>query len=166
MTATPEKETFTDLNSQSFAELDRLRGAGKRIVFTNGCFDILHAGHVRYLTEAKALGDALVVGVNSDASVRRLKGEQRPIVSETERAELLLALKAVDFVCLFGEDTPLDLIKRVRPDILVKGGDWPVDRIVGHDVVAAYGGKTLSLPFVEGRSTTNIIEKVVQVYGA
>ncbi|MCB0324667.1 MAG: D-glycero-beta-D-manno-heptose 1-phosphate adenylyltransferase [Bdellovibrionales bacterium] len=140
------------------------RQAQERVVFTNGCFDILHVGHVRYLTDAKALGDVLVVGLNSDASVRRLKGPTRPIVPEAERAELLLALKAVDYVLVFDEDTPLELIKQVRPKLLVKGGDWSVDRIVGSDFVASIGGETRSLPFVEGRSTTDIIQRIRQTF--
>lgn len=147
-------------------ELVRLRGMDQQVVFTNGCFDILHVGHVRYLTQARALGDVLVVGLNSDSSIRRIKGEQRPIVSETERKEMLLGLKAVDFVCIFQDETPLELIKLVRPEFLVKGGDWSVDKIIGHEVVAAYGGKTLSLPFVEGCSTTDIIQRVVEAYGS
>ncbi len=146
------------------AALEERRGRGQKIVFTNGCFDILHVGHTRYLADAKSLADVLVVGVNSDASVQRLKGAQRPIVTEAERCEMLLSLESVDHVCLFEEDTPLELIKQVKPDFLVKGGDWPVESIVGHEFVASYGGTTRSLPFVEGSSTTNIIEKVVQVY--
>ena len=130
------------------------------VVFTNGCFDILHVGHARYLAEARSLGDVLVVGVNSDASVRRLKGESRPIVSEAERAEMLLALASVDYVCIFEEDTPLELIKQVRPSLLVKGGDWPVSEIVGNEFVASIGGETRSLPFVEGKSTTNIVQAI------
>jgi D-beta-D-heptose 7-phosphate kinase/D-beta-D-heptose 1-phosphate adenosyltransferase len=146
------EETFQSLNSA--------KEAGKKIVFTNGCFDILHVGHLRYLQDAKNLADILFVGLNCDASVRRLKGEERPIVCEDERAEMLLGLKSVDLVCLFEEDTPLELIKKVKPDFLVKGGDWAVDQIVGHDYIATYGGKTLSLPFVDGKSTTRIVEKI------
>lgn len=158
--------SYSVRNDKPFAEALREAREGRlRIVFTNGCFDILHVGHLRYLEQARALGDLLVVGLNSDASVRRLKGEKRPIVPEDERREMLLGLKAVDLVCLFEADTPIQLIKEVRPDILVKGGDWAVDKIVGHDFVATYGGKTMSLPFVDGASTTNIIEKVVSVYG-
>lgn len=145
---------------QQVTELRERWEKGERIVFTNGCFDILHVGHLRYLTEAKALADLLVIGLNSDSSVRRLKGPDRPIVSEDERREMLLGLKAVDYVLIFEEDTPLELIKLVCPDVLVKGGDWTVDKIVGSDFVFAHGGKVLSLPYVEGSSTTNIIEKV------
>jgi D-beta-D-heptose 7-phosphate kinase/D-beta-D-heptose 1-phosphate adenosyltransferase len=131
----------------------------KKIVFTNGCFDLLHVGHVRYLQEAKKLGDILIVGVNSDASVRRLKGPTRPVQNESDRAEILAALKAVDFTVLFAEDTPLELIQKVKPSILVKGGDWKAEQIVGADFVQASGGKVLSLQFVDGHSTTRLIEK-------
>lgn len=133
--------------------------AGKKIVFTNGVFDLLHVGHIRYLQEARALGDLLVMGVNSDASVKRLKGPTRPIQNENDRAEILAALGCVDFTVIFTEDTPANLIQQVRPDILVKGGDWKIEQIVGGDFVQSYGGKVLSLQFIEGRSTTKIIEK-------
>ena len=133
---------------------------GEKVVFTNGCFDILHVGHVRYLQEARDLGDFLVVGLNSDASVKRLKGESRPIVNEADRQEVLSALRSVDAVLLFGEDTPYELISRVKPDILVKGGDWKPESIVGSDLVLARGGKVLSLAFVDGSSTTNIVSKI------
>jgi len=134
----------------------------KRIVFTNGCFDILHKGHVAYLNEAKALGDLLVLGLNSDASVKRLKGSERPINQENDRKFVLENLKAVDFVEIFTEDTPYELIKKIQPDVLVKGGDWPVEKIVGHDIVFAKGGNVYSLNFVDGYSTTNIIHKIQQ----
>lgn len=130
-------------------------------VFTNGCFDLLHVGHLRYLADARALGDRLVVGLNSDSSVKRLKGEERPIVPEEERREMLLGLKPVDEVIIFEEDTPLRLIQEVKPDVLVKGGDWAIDQIVGADFVIGLGGKVLSLPFHEGRSSTNIIGKIL-----
>ena len=133
----------------------------KKIVFTNGCFDILHAGHVTYLNEAKSLGDLLVVGLNSDSSIKVLKGESRPILSEQERKFILENLKAVDFVEIFSEQTPLELIKSVMPDVLVKGGDWKPEQIVGSDVVLANGGEVKSLSFVNGMSTTNIIEKII-----
>jgi rfaE bifunctional protein nucleotidyltransferase chain/domain len=133
-----------------------------KVVFTNGCFDILHAGHVRYLAHARSLGDKLIVGLNSDESVARLgKGPGRPIVGQDERREVLLALRCVDEVVIFGEDTPLRLIGEVRPDVLVKGGDWPVEKIAGHELVLGYGGKVLSLPFAEGNSTTSIVQKIV-----
>jgi D-beta-D-heptose 7-phosphate kinase/D-beta-D-heptose 1-phosphate adenosyltransferase len=128
------------------------------IVFTNGCFDIIHAGHAQYLEEAKELGEILVVGLNSDASVKRLKGTTRPINNEMDRAFVLAALEAVDYVIIFNEDTPLELIKAIQPDVLVKGGDWAEKDIVGADIVKAKGGRVLSLPFREGLSTTNIIK--------
>ncbi len=133
---------------------------GKRIVFTNGCFDILHRGHVTYLNEAKKLGDLLVLGVNSDASVKRLKGPERPINNEKDRAYVLSQLKAVDFTEIFTEDTPLNLILKVKPKILVKGGDWKIDQIVGGKEVIASGGDVFSLNFVDGYSTTSIINKI------
>lgn len=132
----------------------------KRIVFTNGCFDILHRGHVTYLNEAKKLGDILILGVNSDASVKRLKGNDRPINNEKDRAYVLSQLKAVDFAEIFTEDTPLNLILKVQPNILVKGGDWKIDQIVGGKEVIANGGEVFSLDFVDGYSTTSIINKI------
>jgi rfaE bifunctional protein nucleotidyltransferase chain/domain len=141
-------------------ERRRLRSEGKRLVFTNGCFDLLHPGHVRYLREARSLGDALVVALNSDRSVRVLKGEGRPILSEQERAEVVAALQAVDYVIIFDEETPRELIAELLPDVLVKGGDWPLDEIVGRQEVEAAGGKVLSLPYVEGSSSTDIIERI------
>lgn len=133
---------------------------GKKIVFTNGCFDILHRGHVTYLSEARKLGDLLVVGLNSDASVHRLKGPERPINKELDRQYVLSQLKAVDFVEIFTEDTPLNLILTVKPKVLVKGGDWKIDQIVGAKEVIADGGDVFSLNFVDGYSTTNIIQKI------
>jgi D-beta-D-heptose 7-phosphate kinase/D-beta-D-heptose 1-phosphate adenosyltransferase len=140
--------------------LGTLRTGGARVIFTNGCFDLLHPGHVTYLESARGLGDVLVVGLNSDASVRRLKGPTRPILSELERATVLAALRSVDFVVIFGEDTPAELIRAIVPDVLVKGGDWSEDQIVGADVVHRAGGRVLSLPFVEGKSTTGIVERI------
>jgi rfaE bifunctional protein nucleotidyltransferase chain/domain len=138
-----------------------LRREGRRIVFTNGCFDLLHPGHVRYLVRARRLGDALVVGVNSDRSVRRLgKGAGRPVQHEADRAEVLAALAAVDYVTIFDEDTPLELIRAVAPDVLVKGGDWPVERIVGADLVRSHGGRVRSLPFASGYSTTALVRRL------
>ena len=145
------------------AILDDERQAGKRVVFTNGCFDLLHAGHAQYLEEARALGDIPVLGLNSDTSVRRLKGQSRPIISETDRALLLAALTSVDYVCIFSEDTPFELIRKLQPDILVKGGDWQVADIVGADLVTARGGSVHSLPFREGLSTTGIIAKIKEI---
>ncbi len=144
--------------------LDSVEGArknSKKIVFTNGCFDILHVGHLRYLQDAKNLADYLIIGLNSDSSVKSLKGEQRPIVNELERAEMLLGLKAVDEVVIFSEETPIKLIKAIKPDFLCKGGDWAIDQIVGADFVQSYDGKVLSLPFIEGKSTTGIIERIL-----
>ncbi|MCF8058155.1 MAG: D-glycero-beta-D-manno-heptose 1-phosphate adenylyltransferase [Bacteriovoracaceae bacterium] len=133
----------------------------KRIVFTNGCFDILHTGHITYLLEARAQGDLLFIGLNSDASVKRLKGEKRPINSQEERKYILENLKPVDCVEVFEEDTPLELIKAVNPSVLVKGGDWPIDQIVGYEHVLANGGEVKSLIFVDGFSTTGTIEKIL-----
>ena len=135
------------------------RAAGRRIVFTNGVFDILHPGHLRYLQAARGHGDVLIVGLNSDASVRRNKGPSRPINPEHERAEVLAALACVDGVSIFDADTPADIIRRVQPDILVKGADWPADQIVGRDTVEARGGRVILEPVEQGYSTTAIIEK-------
>lgn len=133
---------------------------GKKIVFTNGCFDILHRGHVTYLNEARKLGDALIVGLNADASVKRLKGPQRPINNELDRMFVMQNLRCVDAVEIFEEDTPLELIKLIRPKILVKGGDWKIDQIVGGREVINWGGEVLSLNFVNGYSTTSVINKI------
>lgn len=143
-------------------ERERLGREGLSLVFTNGCFDLLHPGHVRYLKQARALGDALVVALNSDASVRALKGANRPILNQHERAEVIAALESVDYVVVFEEETPRDLIAALIPDVLVKGGDWQIDQIVGRDEVEAAGGKVLSLPFVEGLSTTDIIGRILE----
>lgn len=142
--------------------VETARQKGKRIVFTNGCFDILHLGHVQYLAEAKACGDLLVVGLNTDRSVRELKGPSRPLQSETDRAQILVALKSVDHTILFDEDTPLKLIEALQPDVLVKGGDWPIDKIVGADVVLKRGGQVKSLQFLEGRSTTKVVNRMAE----
>lgn len=138
---------------------------GKKVVFTNGCFDLLHAGHVTYLKEAKELGDFLVLGLNSDSSIQRLKGPLRPIVSEMDRALILSQLKSVDAVILFSDDTPYELIKALEPDVLVKGGDWKPDQIVGSDVVLAKGGLVTSLSYVENHSTTDLITIIRSRYG-
>ena len=142
----------------SFCET--LRRGGKKIVFTNGCFDILHAGHVRYLAAARALGDCLVLGLNTDASVRRIKGPERPINSEEDRAEVADALKAVDYVVLFGEPTAEQVIGKVRPDIYVKGGDYTLETLPEAKIVQSYGGRVEFIALVAGRSTTNVIEKI------
>jgi rfaE bifunctional protein nucleotidyltransferase chain/domain len=144
--------------------INDLKAEGKRIVFTNGCFDLLHIGHVRYLEEAKALGDVLVVGVNSDASVRKLKGPKRPILPEEERAEILSGLGCVDHITLFNEMDPLKLIASLRPDVLVKGGDWTKEQIVGKEVVERSGGEVVIIPFVKGASTSNLIETIFKKY--
>lgn len=132
----------------------------RRVVFTNGCFDLLHVGHIRYLKEARQQGDLLVVGLNSDASVSKLKGADRPLQNESERGEILASLAAVDFVALFTEDTPENLIHAVKPDVLVKGGDWPIEKIVGAPFVLKNGGQVKSLQFVNGRSTSSLVEKI------
>lgn len=137
------------------------QASGKKVVFSNGCFDILHAGHVEYLRAARKLGDVLVIGLNSDASVRRLKGPSRPICCETDRATVLSALEVVDLLTLFDEDTPEELIGMLLPDILVKGADWPLDRIAGARAVLEHGGAVLTVPLLEGRSTSGIIDKIV-----
>jgi D-beta-D-heptose 7-phosphate kinase/D-beta-D-heptose 1-phosphate adenosyltransferase len=144
----------------AFAE--RLRGAGQKVVFTNGVFDLLHPGHVRYLRQARLLGDALIVGVNSDRSVRSNKGDDRPINGEAERAEVLAALGVVDAVVVFDDETPRELIAAVQPDVLVKGADWPEDGIVGRDIVEARGGVVVRVPVEPGHSTSSIIEKIRQ----
>ncbi len=141
-----------------------LREENKTVVFTNGVFDILHHGHVSYLAEARNLGDVLIVGLNSDSSVKRIKGEKRPLQSETDRATILAALKAADGVVIFDEDTPLAIIEFIIPDILVKGADWDIENVAGKDVVEKNGGKVLTLHFVEGRSTTGVVEKVIERY--
>jgi D-beta-D-heptose 7-phosphate kinase/D-beta-D-heptose 1-phosphate adenosyltransferase len=142
-----------------------LRAAGKTVVFTNGVFDLLHVGHVRYLAAARALGDRLVVAVNSDLTVRKLKGEGRPVVNEHERAEILAALRQVDFVTLFDDVSPRSLIARLLPDVLVKGGDYALDEIHGREEVEAAGGRVVSLPFIAGASTTNILDRMSQSKG-
>jgi rfaE bifunctional protein nucleotidyltransferase chain/domain len=139
---------------------EKFKHEGKKVVFTNGCFDIVHRGHVDYLTKAKALGDVLLVGMNTDASVRRLKGTTRPIVCQDDRAFVLAAFRAVDYVCLFDEDTPYELIKAIVPDVLVKGSDWTIDSIVGKDIVETAGGTVHTIDFVPNRSTTDIIKKI------
>ncbi|MGB9664973.1 MAG: D-glycero-beta-D-manno-heptose 1-phosphate adenylyltransferase [Ignavibacteria bacterium] len=151
----------TLLSLDEFLEIrKRLKDEGKKLVFTNGCFDIIHRGHIDYLNRAKALGDYLVVALNSDNSVRRLKGEGRPINKLEDRAFVVANLKAVDFVVSFEEDTPFEIISAIVPDVLVKGGDWSIENIVGREIVEANGGKVFSLPYVENYSTTNIINKM------
>jgi D-beta-D-heptose 7-phosphate kinase/D-beta-D-heptose 1-phosphate adenosyltransferase len=145
-------------------KLEELRKKGKKIAFTNGCFDILHVGHVRYLREAKKTADVLVLALNSDSSVRSLKGEKRPLMNEKERAEILAALEFIDFVTIFQELTPLELINYLKPDILIKGGDWPEEKVVGREEIKKWGGRVAIIPEVEGKSTTNIVEKIKKLY--
>jgi len=142
--------------------VEGLKEKGKRIVFTNGCFDLIHLGHIRCLEKAKSLGDILVVGVNSDRSVRSLKGPERPILQEEERAEILSGLGCVDYVTIFDEPTPLELISSLQPDVLAKGGDWAKETTVGREVVERSGGEVVIIPFVEGTSTSNIIETILK----
>jgi rfaE bifunctional protein nucleotidyltransferase chain/domain len=155
---------FRDADSRA-ALLVWREAVGKQLVFTNGVFDLLHAGHVGYLFQARNLGDALIIGLNSDSSVKRLKGPNRPIQSEADRATLLAALKPTDAIAIFDEDTPLELITAIIPDVLVKGGDYTRDTMVGCDIVERAGGRVLPLPFIEGRSTSNIVENIVERYG-
>ncbi len=145
---------------QAAAFVERLRSAGNTVVFTNGVFDLLHPGHVRYLAEARRLGDALLVGVNADRSVRAIKGPGRPITSEAERAEILAALASVDGVVIFDEDTPHAIINRLQPDILVKGADWGADSIVGRDIVEGRGGRVVRIPLAPGYSTTALLARI------
>lgn len=149
--------------SELVDELARLSHTAK-VVFTNGCFDLLHPGHADYLARARALGDVLVVGVNSDESVRRIKPGPRPVNDQDSRAFVLASLQSVDYVVIFDQDTPLELITAIKPDVLVKGGDWPEETIVGRDVVLKHGGRVLSLPLVPGHSTTGLIEKILRKF--
>lgn len=142
------------------ATSDALRSENKCLVFTNGCFDLLHLGHIRYLHEAKSKGDILIIGVNSDESVKRLKGKKRPLTPQKARCEILAALTCVDYVTIFDEDTPLELIQKVNPDILVKGGDWAPEKIVGNEHVSSYGGRVMTIPYLQGFSTSEIIQKL------
>lgn len=141
-----------------------LKSQNKIVVFTNGCFDILHAGHVDYLNKAKSLGDILIVGLNSDSSMKKIKGDNRPIVPQNERAFIISNLKSVDYVTIFEEETPYELIKKLVPDVLVKGADWSKDKIIGGDVVEAAGGKVVTIEFVNFQSTTNIINTILEKF--
>ncbi len=145
-------------------KLSQFRKQGKKIVFTNGCFDIMHVGHVRYLSEAKAKGEILVVGLNSDKSVNTIKGGKRPIVREDQRAEVLASLEYVDYVTTFDEADPLKLIQAIKPDVLVKGADWPEDKIIGADFVKNDGGQVVRVPLVPKISTSSIIQKILKMY--
>jgi len=140
----------------------RLRASGKRIAFTNGCFDLLHYGHVKYLQDARKNADILIVGINSDASVRRIKGRGRPIVAEYDRSRIIASLACVDYVVIFSQDTPIELIKATRPNILIKGADWKKIDIVGYREVLNYGGRVLNIRLIKGRSTTSLIKKIVR----
>jgi rfaE bifunctional protein nucleotidyltransferase chain/domain len=142
---------------------EKLHAEGSILVFTNGVFDLLHPGHIHYLKEARSLGTHLIVALNTDDSTRRIKGEKRPLMSLQERAEILAAMEMVNYVTWFGEDTPENIIRVVRPDVLVKGGDWRIDQIAGRDFVESYAGKVLSIPFVPGYSTSNIVEKITKL---
>jgi len=142
----------------------RAKKEGVRVVFTNGCFDILHRGHIEYLKKAKSLGDILIVGLNSDSSVKKIKGKKRPIVHQKNRAEILSALYFVDYVCIFNQETPEKMIKKLIPDVLVKGGDWAKADIVGKDIVESSGGKVVTIPLVKGKSTKNVIWTIVDRY--
>ena len=147
------------------SEMERLRQGGKKIAFTNGCFDILHVGHTRYLRDARKTGDVLILALNSDASVRAIKGEKRPLVPEAERADVVASLEAVDYVTIFDELTPLELIEFLQPDVIVKGGDWSEENVVGRQSVRKWGGKVVIIPETKGASTTNIVEKIIKTYG-
>ncbi|MFC1804741.1 D-glycero-beta-D-manno-heptose 1-phosphate adenylyltransferase [Candidatus Omnitrophota bacterium] len=164
---TNRRSTFLKAKLKTLSGLTRtvraLKRRGKTIVFTNGCFDLLHYGHVRYLEQAKAKGDILVVGVNSDGSVRKIKGKGRPIVGEQERSRVIAALESVDYVVIFKEEIPLRVIKALRPDILVKGADWKSSGIVGSGIVKSYGGRILRLRLVKGLSTTALVRKIAKI---
>jgi D-beta-D-heptose 7-phosphate kinase/D-beta-D-heptose 1-phosphate adenosyltransferase len=141
-----------------------IKKSGKKIVFTNGCFDILHRGHIEYLSKAKQLGDVLIIGINTNASIKKIKGEKRPIVSEEDRALVLSSLACVDYVVLFDEETPHNLIAKILPDVLAKGADWKKETIVGKDIVEANGGSVATIEFLPNCSTTNIIERILELY--
>jgi D-glycero-beta-D-manno-heptose 1-phosphate adenylyltransferase len=145
---------------------ESLRQKNKKVVFTNGVFDIIHRGHIEYLLKARELGDALVVGLNSNSSVKRIKGEKKPIVNENDRAFILSNLNPVDYVCLFDDDTPLNLITEILPDVLVKGADWSVNNIIGKDIVEKSGGKVMTIDFVPDRSTTSIIDIILDRFSS
>ncbi len=156
------------MNVISFSKIgalaSSLRKKKRRIVFTNGCFDIIHAGHIKYLEKAKALGDVLIVGINSDSSVRKIKGPRKPVVRQGDRAAIVAALKPVDYVSIFNDTTPIKLIKAIKPDVLVKGADWRLNSIVGGDFVRSYGGRVKAVSLVKGRSTSNLIRKIVDIF--
>ncbi|MBI5194372.1 MAG: D-glycero-beta-D-manno-heptose 1-phosphate adenylyltransferase [Nitrospirae bacterium] len=142
--------------------IDKLKQEGKRIVFTNGCFDIIHLGHVTYLKKAREYGDILIVGLNSDESVKGIKGDKRPVIPQGERAEVLSSIRYVDFVVIFNEPDPYKTITAIKPDVLVKGGDWAIENIIGRDIVESRGGTVCNIPYIEGASSTNIIEEILK----
>jgi len=146
-------------------EVKKIKKSGKKVVFTNGCYDLLHVGHIRLLQSARKKGDVLIVAINSDASVRRIKGEKRPLINQKERAETLSGLECVDIVSVFNEDDPFNIIKDILPDVLVKGGDWPLNKIIGSDIVIKNGGRVMNIKYQAGKSTTNLVGKVVSAYG-
>ncbi|MFM2392142.1 MAG: hypothetical protein RLZZ546_119 [Bacteroidota bacterium] len=152
------------INTDKLYQISQWKKNGQRLCFTNGCFDLVHAGHVTYLHQASSLADKLIVAINSDESVKRLKGKHRPIINQQDRALLLAAFYFIDAVIIFEEDTPMNLIQLILPDVLVKGGDWTPDKIIGSDVVLAHGGEVLSLPYLEGHSTTNIEKQIIDNY--
>ncbi len=141
--------------------VSKLKAKNKKIVFTNGCFDLIHTGHVKYLEKARSFGDILIVGINSDSSMKKIKGSKRPIIAQGDRARIIAGLESVDYVSIFDEATPLRLIKAVKPDVLVKGADWELTKMVGADYIKSYGGSAISIPLVKGRSTSHIIRKIV-----
>lgn len=165
---TPRADPSLEAKIKTLRELKKitssLKTKGKKFVFTNGCFDLLHYGHVKYLEDAKKKGDILVVAVNSDTSVKMIKGNKRPIVNERDRLRIIAGLESVDYVILFKEDTPFKIIKSLRPDILVKGTDWTKNNIVGSRVVLSYGGKVSTVKLIKGRSTTNLIRKIARIF--
>lgn len=154
-------KTLSDLKKNIFS----LRKCGKKIVFTNGCFDLIHPGHIKVFRESKKRGDVLVLGLNSDSSIRKIKGEGRPILNEKSRVDILKSIVYIDFIILFDEKTPLRIIKAIKPDVLVKGGDWRIDKIVGGDFVRSYGGEVFQVKLQRGFSTTGIIKKILSIYG-
>lgn len=165
---TSRRNTLSARKIKRLTELKKiisgLKRNGKKIVFTNGCFDILHSGHVQYLEKAKAKGDILIVAVNTDESIRKIKGENRPIVNQTDRIKVLAALSCVDYVTLFNQSTPLSAIQTLKPDVLIKGADWSKEKIVGADFVSGYGGHVARIKLLKGRSTTSIINKIAAIY--
>ncbi len=158
-----KNKIFSTLDTKALKLIEKWKMSGQKLVFTNGCFDILHSGHIKYLSEAKNLGDKLIIGLNSDSSVRKLKGTSRPVKSQNCRADILAFMSDVDMVVIFEEDTPIDLIKKIIPDVLVKGGDWKPQQIVGADLVIKNGGEVKSLAFLEGYSSSKIINRMHKV---